>query len=694
MGTEKNIFRFTIRAKLFFLSVAVFSIPYFGYEYLRELENYLRTSLETSLVDAARAVAGPMHENYQLFPYTESVANDALFIHKLKHPIQLDGYTDDWASYLDWSKIYSSPSVNTGNNQNEPFSFKLILGQYDHQLYAMIQVHDDQVLYQQPSSKIAIDGDNVELVIGDDYQVTQHYYFSTVAPGRFNPFQIQKYIEDWEEKEFKHYVTNISAEWQQTETGYNIEISIPLTLVNRRMGFLVADVDDINSRLLKQTVGTAGQDTNEDPGRLLQPSSEIEQTIRRLDTTEGRRIWVLDEQGHVLASSGSLLKDFTKHPLNLFYSFILPAVSKRFKDDLAGASRLQGQEILSALNGSTQSRWRQTPDKKAVIVSAAAPIWVNEEVRGVVVVEETTNNIQMSQRYALVSLFNKTFLVFMVIIILLLIFATRISMRLRRLSKQADAAIDEHGRVIHTIKASKASDEIGDLSRNYSAMLERLRQYNNYLESLASKLSHELRTPMAIVQSSLENLQLELQGNEHKYLDRAQEGIHRLNLLVSRLSEAARLEQALQSAEHEEINLCKLMENCIEGYRLAYPQIEFNLIKPDEAIYKNISPELFIQMIDKIVSNAVDFSSEDKPVEISLIANNQIIIQIKNYGSALPEKMQGQLFNSMISVRDKKTNEPHLGLGLYIAKHIAEFHCGSISATNFDGGVCFTVNFG
>ena len=50
-------------------------------------------------------------------------------------------------------------------------------------------------------------------------------------------------------------------------------------------------------------------------------------------------------------------------------------------------------------------------------------------------------------------------------------------------------------------------------------MLERLRQYNNYLESLAGKLSHELRTPMAIVQSSLENLQLELQGKEHKYLD-------------------------------------------------------------------------------------------------------------------------------------------------------------------------------
>ncbi len=112
----------------------------------------------------------------------------------------------------------------------------------------------------------------------------------------------------------------------------------------------------------------------------------------------------------------------------------------------------------------------------------------------------------MLQRNALVSLFNKTLLVFFVITLTLLIYATRLSLRLRRLSLDASEAIDEHGRVVGKITGSSASDEIGDLSRSYASMLDRLKEYNSYLESLAGKLSHELRTPMAVVQSSLDNL--------------------------------------------------------------------------------------------------------------------------------------------------------------------------------------------
>ena len=690
MKSDKKRFRFTIRAKLFLLSITILSIPYIGYEYLRELERYLRTTLEISLLDSARALAGPLHENYQLFPYDEQIDEKSLFVHSLTHPIQVDGYADDWLGYLDWSNTYSLYPEN-----DESFSYKLIIGQDDHYLYTMIQVQDDHVVYRNLSSESLVDGDFVELVTGDDYQVKQRYYFSTSAPGRFNPFQIEKVIDEWEELEFDRPVTNIAAEWQQTENGYNLEMAIPVQFIDKYMGFVIADVDSEKIRHIKHSIGTAGQDTSEKPGRLIQPSANIERIIKRLESTKGRRVWVLGNQGQVLASSGSLVTDIIYHPMNFLYSFILPSISRRFKDDLAGASRLQGQEILSALNGKSESRWRQSPDEKAVIVSAASPVWVNDEVRGVVVVEETTNNIQMLQRNALVSLFNKTLLVFAFITLLLLIFASRLSIRLRRLSNEAGAAIDEHGRVVNSIPASTASDEIGDLSRNYSAMLDRLREYNTYLEGLAGKLSHELRTPMAVVQSSLENLQIEFQNEPHQYLERAKEGIDRLNLLVSRLSEASRIEQALQTAEFENFELGKILSNCIEGYRLAYPDKKFDLDLPDEPAIRSISPDLFIQMMDKLINNAVDFSTSDKPIEVSLSNDGNSNLTITNHGSVLPTEMQSSLFNSMVSVRDKKDDEPHLGLGLYIAKNIAEIHGGTISAKNIenDSGVCFTINF-
>lgn len=688
----KNV-RFTIRLKLLILSLAVLSIPFLGYEYLRELDRYLRTNLESSLMDAARAAAGPLHEQYTLFPYTQDTAENSLFIQKLLTPIQLDGYTDDWLDYLAWSKVYQQENEK---DEDASLSYKLILGQYESNLQILLQVKDPHVTYQKPNSESILNSDHVELVIADEYSVKRHYYFATSAPGRFNPFQINTILDEWYEKrEYVRYVTNISAEWQQTESGYNLEISMPLYLLDERLGFIVRSIEGHGNGTVATSVGTAGTDTSTRPGRLLKPSSEIERVISRLDDNEGRRLWVLDSAAQVLSTQGKLQKDFSDQPLNIFYSFILPIVAKDFKDDLAGVSRLQGDEVKMALQGSVTSRWRATPDEKAIIVSAAAPVWIDDEVRGVVVVEETTNSILMLQRNALVSLFNKTLLVFFVITLTLLVFATRLSVRLRRLSLEASEAIDEHGRVVGEITGSSASDEIGDLSRSYAAMLNRLKEYNNYLESLAGKLSHELRTPMAVVQSSLDNLQSECSGKESEYLERAQDGIKRLNVLVLRLSEAARLEQALQTAEVESVDLTYLIDRCGEGYKLAYPESIFKVMTPSIKIEKKLSADLFIQMLDKLVSNAVDFSLPDKPIEIILENNKTTVIKVINYGSILPEEMQSQLFNSMVSFRGKRDGQPHLGLGLYIAKLIAEFHNAEITAHNLqqNEGVVFKIRF-
>ena len=92
------------------------------------------------------------------------------------------------------------------------------------------------------------------------------------------------------------------------------------------------------------------------------------------------------------------------------------------------------------------------------------------------------------------------------------------------------------------MQTSKANDEIGDLSRSFSTAVNRLSQYNHYLENMSSRLSHELRTPIAIVRTSLENLSLQaLPENSSAYIDRAQGGINRLNNILTNMSEATRL---------------------------------------------------------------------------------------------------------------------------------------------------------
>jgi signal transduction histidine kinase len=83
-------------------------------------------------------------------------------------------------------------------------------------------------------------------------------------------------------------------------------------------------------------------------------------------------------------------------------------------------------------------------------------------------------------------------------------------------------------------------------------------------------------------------------------------------------------------------------------------------------------------MLDKLAANAVDFSSSEDAVKFSLEQNdNEAVLIVTNAGALLPAEMQGRLFESMISMRPRShAGDPHLGLGLYIVRMIAEFHGG------------------
>ena len=70
-------------------------------------------------------------------------------------------------------------------------------------------------------------------------------------------------------------------------------------------------------------------------------------------------------------------------------------------------------------------------------------------------------------------------------------------------------------------------------------------------------------------------------------------------------------------------------------------------------------------------------------------------VAVTNAGPPLPAQMEAQLFHSMVSVRERDpSGEPHLGLGLYIVRLIAEFHSARAGARNLPrGGVRFEIRF-
>ena len=676
-------FAFSIRAKLLLLSIAVLAVPLAGLQYLRELERYLRDALAANLADAARAVAGPLHDRPDLFPENPDPPERTLYVHALAHPVQIDGYTDDWLSYIGWSGAWGEPGGD---------GFRFIVARRDPYYYGLLQVRDDHVVLQPQSAPDDLSGDHVVLVVADAGGGLTRYYFSPAAPGRVNPFRYLVRTDEYGfESRTTEFATRIMAEFQPVAGGYNLEFAVPIDLVGQRMALAVADVDAAGTAAT--LTGTAGAATLDAPARILQPSPDIVRIIRRFADAAGRRLWVLDRQGRVLASAGGLERSLPPSPGGIFYRLILPPARELIEDDLAGVSRLEGREVRAALGGGTESRWRGSPDGETVIVSAATPVYAGDAVQGAVVVEETTGGIQMLQREAMIALFNKTALVFLLVTAALLLFATVLSWRLRRLARDADAAIDEYGRVAGGFRPSGAGDEIGELSRTYASLLARLEEYNRYLEALAGRLSHELRTPITIVRTSLEHLG---EGQGAEYLARARDGVKRLDLIVTRLSEAARLEQALQQAGTEQVDVSALLGRCVAGWRLAYPDLRIDLSLPAAPIEAWISPELFEQMLEKLITNAADFREPGTAVMVAMETDpGSWTVSVSNSGPPLPAHMETQLFHSMVSVREREgSREPHLGLGLYIVRLIAEFHSARASARNLpEGGVRFEVRF-
>ncbi|MGH8686310.1 MAG: ATP-binding protein [Burkholderiales bacterium] len=441
----------------------------------------------------------------------------------------------------------------------------------------------------------------------------------------------------------------------------------------------------------------------EDELRARQAQAEIAAILRGVQHTQSR-LWVVNRRYQVLALEGSLRRPQAEPEPGFWpalwrraVGWLIERPSEDFAEAVPDDVLATGRDITSALQGTPGTRMRRTPDGRAIVMSAASPVWDGDEVVGAVVVEETTNPIAALRSDALERLLVITLAVFAGTAAVLIGFATRLSHRIRQLRDEAESAIDPGGRLTRLSAGSGAGDEIGDLSRSFSAMLARLAQHHAYLESMAGRLSHELRTPIAVVRSSLENLKLAPSAEEARtYVARAEQGLARLNTILQRMSEASRLEQSLLVAERERYDLAALVRGCVEGYRTAYAGTSIALELPGRALEVTGAPDLAAQMLDKLVENAVDFSQPGATITIRLEAlGRHVQISIENLGPLLPAQMRGRLFDSMVSVRDSGAAAgPHLGLGLYVARLIAEFHGGAIEAADLAArdGVVVRVN--
>ncbi len=255
--------------------------------------------------------------------------------------------------------------------------------------------------------------------------------------------------------------------------------------------------------------------------------------------------------------------------------------------------------------------------------------------------------------------------------------------RIKKLNQSLQSAWGDHGEINAQLPAIKNSDEIGDLARGMSQLLNRINDYTEYLKQLGGRLSHEMKTPISIVHTSLEMLHMKQPDDE--FVARALNANNRLKFILNQLSALSKLKQTIADTEVETFEINDFLNDLIKGYQLNHASIQFKA--SNNEIRMKGSKDLLAQMLDKLIQNALDYIGPDDQIIIETTEDNKgngYHLTVTNSGSQIAPQHIDQLFDSLTSFRKEKSDEPHLGLGLYIVKLICDFHQSEITAINLN----------
>lgn len=668
-----------LRKQLLLVSLLTLILPWAGCQFIRETESALREGQQQMLAGTAQAISDSMSQFPDEFLATRDnlkSAQSQLYGHPLLNPPLIDGYFDEW----------TIPEGSAMSLRGADGAIRYVFGTYRPHLYLHLEARDSTPIFDLGQDAIfpRSFSDHVALLSVDENGVRTIFRFRAEAPGEIIGARETggEVFDD----------TRVAAYWRDAPGGYRLEARIPQSILGDRLGLIVTNTSD------RKSPGIRSASFDGDlPGRYVTVSPVLQSVAAgyvqpglRLIVTDARG-WRLGQAGSIFGAPGAVDKPVSTGWLRLFYNLLLEQGAEAALAEPHASGREQQAYVREALNGRPATRWFRSPATGRAVVSVAQPIYSGTVQTGVIILQQGTDAILSLTNQAMTRLITLTLIATIGVALVLLGYASWLSARIRHLSGAAERALDEK-HVRTALPSALAGDEIGDLSRSFSSVLQQLGNYNDYLQSLASKLSHELRTPLTIVQSSLENLEHESLSKEASvYTGRAKEGVERLRTILSAMSEASRTEELIENAEPENFNLADVLRSTTAAYADAWPDRKFKLDNraTDATVFG--SPELIIQMLDKLADNAVDFSTDGDEIMLSLDSDDDnIIISIFNPGPPLPENMRTQLFHSMVSVR-KGGGKRHLGLGLYVARLIAEGHNGSIAADNLEGGVVFRI---
>ena len=262
----------------------------------------------------------------------------------------------------------------------------------------------------------------------------------------------------------------------------------------------------------------------------------------------------------------------------------------------------------------------------------------------------------------------------------------------------------------------KTNDEIGELGISINSLsdqleksifelkeaneklkddVERERKIDEMRKEFISNVSHELKTPIALIQGYAEGLKLNVnedEANKNFYCDVIADEAKKMNKLVQQLLDLSQIEAGYFHLERSEFNLSALVEQVLKKNELLFKEKNLQLVFMKERELKvNADYDRIEQVLVNYLNNAVNHVDEKKIIKVSIKEENQKArISVYNSGKHIPEEYFDKIWASFYKIDKSRTRKyGGTGLGLSIVKAIQEAHHNNYGVNNVEGGVEF-----
>lgn len=271
-----------------------------------------------------------------------------------------------------------------------------------------------------------------------------------------------------------------------------------------------------------------------------------------------------------------------------------------------------------------------------------------------------------------------------VVIAFCYVLARHLTGPLRRLQ----SAVERFGKGDFSARvASKRQDEVGELSKTFDQMAERIQNLVGTQRNLLRDISHELRSPLSRLSVAVELARSHPQNK--KTLDQIEKEAGRLNTLVGEVLSLARTDDLELTLECVPIDLNAMLQDLVNLCAIEARQRNCHIVIDSRgATTVNVDGELLRRALENVIRNALRYAPAGTDIAIRVEeANDAARITVSDQGPGVPPELLTRIFEPFYRVDQARNRDTGgTGLGLAIAKRAIESHAGEIRARNLDPG--------